>query len=256
MKKVFSVSLVALLVLVSGVIVGAGAEKTVAPGDSLQEAINSASAGDTILLEPGTYKVNLSVGVPVTLTSEGARAETILEPEDPSKDIVTVQAGEDEPAIENVTIKNLTFQNGDKSGIVLTGSNHKVIGNIVKNIANHGIIPIGGEKVVISNNTVENCKKTGIFVWGTAKTVITGNVLDNNKVAVELTEGATGARIHFNNIVNSWVFAVRTGKPTVDATLNWWGEGADPAEWVSGDVMVDPSLDGPYPDGAPTFLEN
>lgn len=253
MRKVIKVSLLSLAVVLIGTLLVSAAEVTVSPGE-LQEAIDNASPGDKILLKPGTYKVNLNVGISVTLESVGTAKETILEPDNPAKDIITVQAPKGEPAVENVTIKDLTFQNGEKSGIVLTGSNHKVIGNVVKDIANHGIIPIGGEKVVISDNEVHNCNKTGIFLWGTANVVITKNHLVNNKVAIELTEGATGARVHFNNIIDTWVFGIRSAKPAVDASLNWWGEGANPSEWVSGDVNVDPALSAPYPDGNPEFL--
>ncbi len=256
MSKLSRSILIGLLVLaLSGFLVSA-AEVMVEPEGSLQDAVNSAEAGDTVMVKPGTYNVNLKIEKSITLKSSGAVEETVLKPEDPAKDIITAESPEEEPAIKNVVIDGFTVQSGDKSGIVLTGSNHRIVNNIVKDVANHGIIPIGGNKVVISGNDVMNCRKSGIFIWGTKEVVITRNHLEDNKTGVVLTEGATGAMIHFNNVVKSWQFAVESKGPEADATFNWWGEGVDPAKWVTEKVWVSPALNGPVAEGSPVFMEN
>lgn len=250
--KILLVGLVSVALL--GIVVSA-AEITVGSGESIQKAIDGASSGDTILVKPGTYKVNLKIDKSIVLKSTGAAKETILEPENTGKDIITAEAPEGEPAITNVVINGFTIQDGGKSGIVLTGSNHRIVNNIVKNIAKHGIIPISGKQLVIARNTVKNCRKTGIFLWGTKQVVITRNELSENKIAIEFSKGATGGLVHFNNIVNSWTFAIRS-KPEVNATFNWWGEGVNPSQWVAGQVTVSPVLNGPFAQGTPVFLED
>lgn len=48
------------------------------PGDSIQDAINAAAPGDTILVNPGTYTENLTIGKSLTVvSSDGAGVTTI-----------------------------------------------------------------------------------------------------------------------------------------------------------------------------------
>jgi len=48
-----------ILISVSGI--GAAAEIIVKPGDSIQNSINSATSGDTIIVKPGTYTDNIKI---------------------------------------------------------------------------------------------------------------------------------------------------------------------------------------------------
>jgi|GEM_PF-3810094 len=255
MKKISLSILVLVLVLGFSVFLVSAEKMTVGPDESLQGVVDEANAGDTVMVKPGTYEVNLKIKKSITLKSSGTAEETILEPKKPGNDIITAESPDDEPAIKKVVIDGFTVQNGDKSGIVLTGSYHKVVNNIVKDVANHGIIPISGKGVIISHNKVMNSGKTGLYIWGTKDVVITRNHLEENKIGVVLTKGATGARMHFNNIVNSWQFAVNSKKPEVDAIFNWWGEDTNPTKWVTGEVKVNPALDGPFAEGMPVYME-
>ncbi|MFW6056817.1 MAG: hypothetical protein ACOC9B_05875, partial [Chloroflexota bacterium] len=48
-------------------------------GDSIQDAINAAAPGDTILVNPGTYTENLSIGKSLTLRSSGGADATTID---------------------------------------------------------------------------------------------------------------------------------------------------------------------------------
>ena len=66
-----------LLITLSLINVAAGAEVSIAPGDSIQAAMNEAEPGDVISIAAGTYEEDLSTeqdgaeSMPITLRREG-----------------------------------------------------------------------------------------------------------------------------------------------------------------------------------------
>lgn len=79
------------------------------PGDypTIQEAIDAAVQGDTVLVDPGTYLENLDFkGKAITVTSSGSRAETVIN----GKDAV-------DPKFASVVM----FMNGEGADSVLEG---------------------------------------------------------------------------------------------------------------------------------------
>lgn len=79
------------------------------PGDypTIQEAIDAAEDGDTIVVEPGTYQENIDFkGKNITLRS--------TDPEDPAVVEETVIDGGDDGSV-------VTFQSGEGEGAVLSG---------------------------------------------------------------------------------------------------------------------------------------
>ncbi|MCI0577232.1 MAG: hypothetical protein L0331_13655 [Chloroflexi bacterium] len=90
----------------------AGGVIIVNPGESIQQAIDGAAAGDTILIMPGTYTESLTLNKPVSLTGVSS-ATTILRAE-PGDRVLTVTGA----TIDNsVVISGLTFTGGDLSSI-------------------------------------------------------------------------------------------------------------------------------------------
>lgn len=78
------------------------------PGDSIQAAIDSATAGDTIVINPGTYTESLTLSKPVSLI--GVNSATVIIHAVANQRVLTVTGG---------TITDSTII----SGLTLTGGN-------------------------------------------------------------------------------------------------------------------------------------
>lgn len=126
---------------------------TVSNGNSIQQAVNRANSGDTIVVENGTYA---PVNIPksgITLRSETPGGAHII------------ASGNDQPAVasygqDGVSIVGfrLTSRNGD--GVKIGGSpgkmakNLTVEGNIVENAALDGMKVFQAEGLSMNNNTI------------------------------------------------------------------------------------------------------
>jgi len=126
------------------------------PGDSIQEAINSAQSGDTIFVHNGTYTENVVVNKTVSLIGEN-RLNTII---DGSGGGTVVEI-----AANNTNISRFTIQNGFW-GISLGGSNNIVIGNNVVSNQRVGILLGGSNNTLRDNNITGSQLNLYLSTWG------------------------------------------------------------------------------------------
>jgi hypothetical protein len=162
------------------------------------------------------------------------------------------------------------------SGILVAGSSGVLISNNYVHNCEGGIQIAGyteAHDAPAINNIVENNKvedsETGISVqMKSIGTIIRYNNVSSNDEGIAVMaidyswEHSTpsGTEIHCNNIVDNEVGVlsgiwesdmINTLTEEVNATLNWWGT-IDPSEVAlnaSGNVLVTPWLDAPYPAG-------
>jgi nitrous oxidase accessory protein NosD len=230
MKKIisiFSLTIVALALFVFVKPVSAATTITVSAGGSIQTAINTASVGDTIYVEAGTYDESINITKPLTIEGAGPDS-TILDSN--SLYMVSVEAN-------NVTIKDIAITSplyngdGDASGIVVSNAGSKSnlhitnvkihdIGNPIRVTGNGtqgiNIGPVNGLEIdhseiynIIDNNA--DSAALGITMWGyspsnTANNInIHDNVIHNitNLVLSEgiaLTSNSTNVTVNHNII--------------------------------------------------------
>ncbi|MHB0915819.1 MAG: right-handed parallel beta-helix repeat-containing protein, partial [Thermoleophilia bacterium] len=234
--------------------------------DSIQEAIDAASAGDTINIAAGTYVENVTVNKSVELAGAG-QGSTIIKPATSlpnpcagsstcgppitnSSNVVVVQAN-------NVVIHDLTVD-GDNpaltSGIVRNGAdldarngiitNHhagvfsgtEIYDVTVRNIYLRGIYPSSGGSFNIHDNTVHNVRgdsgSIAIMAWMSAGT-ISGNTISeaNDGIAANHSKG-----IQFlNNTVTNSGSGVHTDNA---------GDGGGVADLLQGNNVSDCDLGG------------
>lgn len=142
---------------------------------TIQAAILSATAGDTVLVSAGTYREKIDFsGKAITVKSvSGADSTTI----DGGQNGVVVNFSNQEG--RKSVLQGFTIQNGSTSGISVSGSSPSILSNRIinnKSCEGGGIAVAFGSPLIqyntISNNTVSGCGLGGggICVRGDSKT--------------------------------------------------------------------------------------
>ncbi|VAW64115.1 Nitrous oxide reductase maturation protein NosD [hydrothermal vent metagenome] len=185
-------------------------EIKIAPGNgTLQLAIDTAHAGDTLQLTTGTYKG--SINIHRSLSLHGNKKSII--DGDGSAHVITVSA-------KNVLIKDLTIQhsgndlNAENSGIFITdkGDNARIESNHLKNNL-IGIYLKGPENVMVNNNQIIgsqnhriNDRGNGIYLWNTPGSVIKNNSIRYGRDGIFVTSSRNN--IFSGNQIRDLRFAV------------------------------------------------
>lgn len=158
----------------------AGAAEIIVSTESgaLVKALETAKAGDTIRLRPGTYEGPVTIDKPITL--EGNGEATIVGNETGS--VVSVTAAD-------VTVSGLTIMgsgskgNGRDAGVFLGKEadrsvvvNNRIIGNLV------GVDVRGTRDALVTKNVIEgrqghrmNDRGNGVYVWNAPGAKVIGN---------------------------------------------------------------------------------
>ena len=144
---------------------------------SIQDAVNNANAGDTILVYSGTYTENVNVAKPLTIKSEsGNPDDTSVQAADPNDHVFYATA-------DNVTISGfrVTGANGiGKHGIHLEGVTEcAVTNNIVSNNRN-GVYLLDSRKNTLHDNTVKSNDNYGIFLVKSGNNNLSNNTVNSN----------------------------------------------------------------------------
>jgi len=220
-------------------------EIVVNEGESIQDAINNATANDTIRVMSGIYPEQIDVTKPVKLVGEDP-ATTIIDGENKNQTIVTVLA-------PNVEIRGFTIQNaGMNSYMTPTGiqiwNNMSTI--IRENILRNNFLSIWlaeSNSCQIADNIITD-SYTGVLLSDSCFNRIVGNNIKNNVIGVRLSslESENNTLFHNNFIDNvSWqVDPTGMGNNTIwdnSAEGNYW------SDYAGGDLDGDGIGDTPYP---------
>lgn len=154
---------------------------------TIQEAVDAAFKGDTIIVKDGVYNETVNVMKSVAIISENGAHNTILHASLPPLEPGQVQVGEKKIgfcfAANNVTIRGFQVYGasgsdveGQYGGIRGSGANCIVSDNIIRN--NKGGIDVNGNGLQIMNNTVSSNSVYGIRVGGSG--MIQNNTINGN----------------------------------------------------------------------------
>ena len=167
--------------------------------NSIQEAINNASSGDTVFVHIGTYYEHVVINKTITLVGEDNNF-TIIDGNE-TDDVICIRAN-------NVTVKSFTVRKSGMypySGILVdhsTGNviiNNKVIynyrgisllysssnvvcGNTISSNCD-GIDLYSSSNNVVSGNTIFSSNYDGIYLYSSSNNVVSGNVILHNNYA-------------------------------------------------------------------------
>lgn len=202
-KKMF---LIISIMLISSILCAHGATLIVGDSpkgyESIQEAINSASIGDEILVYPGTYYENIVVDKRLDLI--GLKNPVIDAGGDYFKGPgVTILA--DGVLMEGFTIRNSTNTAGDPlsgAGVFVRSNNNTIKGNILENNYRSGIKVLGGYNNSITNNSVDS-NFEGILVSDSHSNEITSNHINSNYNAGIFITGSSELNLVKYNIIDN-----------------------------------------------------
>ena len=157
---------------------------------TIQQAIDAAVAGDTVLVSPGTYVENITFrGKAITVASEQGPGVTIIDG-NRAGSVVTFASGEN----RNAVLEGFTVRNGANSfsggGVLVQNSAPSIIGNwIVGNGAcsGAGIYSYFSSPLIkgntISRNYVYACSGAsglGVYIGGDSAAELIENVITEN----------------------------------------------------------------------------
>jgi PGF-pre-PGF domain-containing protein len=144
---------------------------------SIQEAINDADDGDTIIVTDGIYNENVVVNKSVILRSENGSGSTIVNASDSSDHVFNV-------IVSNVTIDgfNVTGVNAiNKAGIYLSYSDNCTVRNNIVNTNYDGIVLVNSNYNLLTSNVASNNYKNGIYLSSSDNNTFTSCIANFNE---------------------------------------------------------------------------
>jgi nitrous oxidase accessory protein len=186
---------------------------------TIQDAIDNATAGDTIFVRSGNYNQNLTINKALTLIGQNTNTAILTCPQlfnsssivgipfIPVTYVINITAND--VKIRNFTITNPTpygaginSKGNDNqisgviaSGLAISGSNQVVAQNYITNQYS-GIECTGSYNQIIENTLSD----AGISLSGSYNNVAENNILNNNGIGIMLTNASTNLII--NNVIS------------------------------------------------------
>jgi len=184
---------------------GVASAKTIyVPDDyaKIQWAVDAASAGDTIIVRPGTYNENVDVDKPLEIRSYSQNpSDTIVKASSSNDHVFYVTA--DNVYISGFTVTGATIY--PKAGIYLYNSNNCRIENVIASNNWGGIYLHSSSNNTIADNNVSN-NDEGIPLYYSSNNIIANNtVSSNNYDGIFLYESSNNNIIAGNTVSsNNW----------------------------------------------------
>ncbi len=182
--RVWKVVAVSLGAVASMAATAAAANVVVSPGDSIQAAIDGATAGDTIVIKPGVY--NQVFTVTKQLNFKGSPGKSILDGAGFDVNICTVQADDctftgllfrfsgsersdalSASGFNRLVVTKCTFHGTGDLAIYCSGSDLRVTKCLFRGCSS-GVYQEGGNGAILSGNRYTGTSDAGASVYGSA----------------------------------------------------------------------------------------
>jgi parallel beta-helix repeat protein len=166
----------------------------------IQDAIDNATAGDTICVKDGTYTENVNVDTQLTIRSENGAGSTTVNALYPNDHVFEVTA--DYVSISGFTVKCATSSR--KEGGIYLGSyieHCNIFDNKVMDNDNGIYLQDSSKHNTITSNTVSN-NDFGVRLSHSSNNTISNNTVLNNKYGI-LLDSSSSNTIHSNTASNN-----------------------------------------------------
>lgn len=154
--------------------------------NSIQDAINAANNGDTVLVAPGTYLENLDfLGKAITVLSSDGPEVTIVDGQQAESVVRFLNKEGNDSVLEGFTLTNGNGVSGQGSGILIIASSPVIQDNIIKEnhagIKGGGIFYEVGSPLIRNNAILQNTANLGGGIYGRADHAeIQDNIIADN----------------------------------------------------------------------------
>lgn len=170
----------------------------VKPGESIQAVLDQTISGDTIEVEPGTYRESLLIDIDrITLRSLNVNGErAILDGGNELTDAVITSS-------HDFTIEGFALKDYVNNGITVHGGRNVVFRNLnVVNTGLYGVYPVECDGVLIEDCTVSRIRDAGIYVGQSRNIIVRRNVASYNVTGIEI-ENSVNALVENNDVNNN-----------------------------------------------------
>ncbi|MFA5112835.1 MAG: right-handed parallel beta-helix repeat-containing protein [Candidatus Margulisiibacteriota bacterium] len=209
----------------------------VAPGESIQAAIDSAPAGSTIVLAAGDYQENIILKDGVSLRGAGAN-QTTLSAAEAALPVISGDAGQltisnfaingGSPAVflkgDGITVNDLLVDGGD-AGLSFDGTDVLITGCKIIHIAGTGVELLNADGSTVNATIIARCEGDGLRISDSTGVTVVNNTLVYNKQnsgAGVKVANSTAVAIA-NNIIagNYYGVLVESGEAAVNFNDIW-----------------------------------
>ncbi|HWQ47549.1 MAG TPA: NosD domain-containing protein [Methanosarcina sp.] len=171
--------------------------------NSIQDAVENATDGDTILVFPGNYIENVYVNKELIISSlSGNQVDTIVKAANSEDDVFKVVS-------DNVTISGFSITGAgidqygdDRAGIYFESVNNSIIreNNVYSN--GYGILLLDSYNNTLADNSAYMSCIGGIFLWNSSYNRLHNNLINtSNHEGIHLYESSNNNELN-NNTVN------------------------------------------------------
>jgi parallel beta-helix repeat protein len=169
---------------------------TVQPGQTIQEAVDSARPGDTIEIPYGVYHERVAVDVS-DITLRGVANEAGEWPVLDGRGVLpegVIASG------NNFTVGNLTTKNFTDNGILVEGAKGLHMHDIyAENVGTYGVYPVRSSDVLIERVEVTGVDDAGIYAGQSENVTVRDSIAYGNVIGIEL-ENTLGGEVYNNHV--------------------------------------------------------
>lgn len=181
-------------------------------GDSIQDAVDLASPGDTIKVKPGTYTGMPGYGYDSVVTIVKDDITIIGSPGsviDATGFEYGIMVGEDAPiglagcppiTVNDFKIKGFTIQNAENAGLLLIGvDGYRITHGVYLNNGDYGLFPICSTDGLIAHNFASGHTEAAIYVGEDDGVVVRNNTVTQSLIGIEI-ENSVDALVRHNSV--------------------------------------------------------